>query len=194
MIKINLKKEYKEAFDYIKESKNFIYLSVLIFISFILISVFFPIPSEISKKILELIKELLEKTKGMSQSQLIIYIFLNNVKTSFYGLFSGVLFGIIPILLSSSNGYLLGFVSSLSVKKNGALVLLNLLPHGIFELPAIFISFGLGIKFGKFIFEKNKRESFFKYFYNSLRVFLLIIIPLLLIAAIIEGSLIYFLR
>ena len=34
--------------------------------------------------------------------------------------------------------------------------LFRLLPHGIFELPAIFISLGLGLRFGMFIFQKEK--------------------------------------
>ncbi len=192
--KKGMKEIYKSIFDYLKDSKNYIYFSIFLFLLFVFLGAFIQPPAEILKKISELIKKLLEQTSGMNQIQLIIFIFFNNLKVSFLGLFFGAFFGIIPIILSISNGYLLGIVSALSVKKNGALILLNLLPHGIFELPAIFISFGLGIKFGTFVFEKNKKETFLDYFYNSLKVFLFIIIPLLLIAATIEGTLIYFLR
>jgi len=68
----------------------------------------------------------------------------------------------------------------------------RLVPHGIFELPAIFISLGIGLKFGTFIFQKNKSESFRRYLWNSLQLFVLIIMPLLIAAAIIEGALITF--
>jgi stage II sporulation protein M len=71
---------------------------------------------------------------------------------------------------------------------------LNLLPHGIFELPAIFISFGMGLKFGTFLFYKEKMKKFAEFFSNSLRVFVFVILPLLVIAAIIEGSLIFLLK
>ena len=43
-----------------------------------------------------------------------------------------------------------------------------------------------------FIFEKNKAESFRNFLWNSIRIFLCIIVPLLIIAAIIEGFLIVY--
>jgi len=51
---------------------------------------------------------------------------------------------------------------------------------------------GMGLKFGTFFFQKNKMDSFKEYLLNSLRVFVFIVIPLLLIAAFIEGTLIFF--
>jgi uncharacterized membrane protein SpoIIM required for sporulation len=52
----------------------------------------------------------------------------------------------------------------------------------------------MGIKFGTFIFQKKKMESFEKFFINSLRVFIFVVLPLLFIAAIIEGGLIFLLK
>ena len=82
-------------------------------------------------------------------------------------------------------------MGSYASNEGGLLILLNLLPHGIFELPAIFLAFGLGLKFGTFWMKKKKIKTLLDYFWNSLRVFLLIILPLLIIAAIIEGILIF---
>ena len=95
------------------------------------------------------------------------------------------------MIIAIANGYILGFVSSMSVESAGVASLGKIIPHGIFELPAIFISLGLGLKFGTFAFQKNKAKSFKNYLINSLRVFLLIVIPLLIIAGIIEGTLIF---
>ena len=187
----NLKKEYKKSWDYLKESKNFIYIIIVVFFVFVLIGFFIPAPSSLKEQILRFIEELLEKTQGMSQWELIKFIFLNNLQSSFDGMIFGVLLGIFPIIAAIANGYLLGFVSSISVENGGFLVLWRLLPHGIFELPAIFISLGLGLKFGTFVFQKRKFECFKEYFFNSLRVFFLIVIPLLIIAGVIEGSLIF---
>ena len=94
-------------------------------------------------------------------------------------------------LFAILNGYLVGFVASMAVGSGGVIVLWRILPHGIFELPAVFISLGLGLKFGTFIFQKKILESFRRFLWNSLRVFLLIVLPLLIIAAIIEGCLIF---
>jgi len=187
----NLKEEYKKSWNYLKESKNFIYVIIAVFFVFVLIGFFIPAPDSLAKQILEFIEQLLEKTQGMSQGELMKFIFFNNLQSSFYGMIFGVLLGIFPMIATIANGYLLGFVASISVENTGLLVLWRLLPHGIFELPAIFISLGLGLKFGMFIFQKRKLESFKEYFSNSLRVFFLIVLPLLIIAGIIEGSLIF---
>lgn len=187
----DLKREYRESLDYIKETKNFIYIVVAIFLFFVLVGFFLPAPESLAEQIFEFIEGLLEKTSGMSQGDLMSFIFFNNLKSSFFGMVLGLLLGIFPMMSVIINGYVLGFVGSLSVKTNGFLVLWRLLPHGIFELPAIFISLGLGLKLGMFIFQKNRVKSFREYLWNSLRVFLFVVIPLLVVAAIIEGSLIF---
>lgn len=186
----SLKKEYKESWRYIKESKNFIYVAIGIFVAFFILA-FFVHPSEaLLNYIFEFIQKLLEKTQGMSSGELIGFIFLNNLQSSFFGMILGVVLGVFPALALIANGYILGFVSSLTVAEYGVLSLWRLLPHGIFELPAIFISLGLGLKLGSFVFQEKKLESFKEFFWNSFRVFLFIIIPLLIIAGIVEGILI----
>ena len=156
------------------------------FVGFVL-----PAPNLVEQKILEFLKELLERTEGMGALELASFIFFNNLQSSLLGILLGFVFGIFPFLSSLFNGYVLGFVAQLSVKEKGALILWRLIPHGIFELPAVFISFGLGIKFGTFIFKKKKVECFWNYLWNSLRIFILIIVPLLIVAAIIEGILVF---
>ena len=188
--KFNLKKEFNKSLNYIKESKNFIYIVIGIFFFFAFIGFFIPTPDSISEQLLKFIQELMEKTAGMNQWELIQYIFLNNLQSSFFGLVLGVFFGIFPIITTIVNGYILGFVSIKVVSVEGIFVLWRLFPHGIFELPAVFISLGLGLKFGSFIFQKKKFDSLKDYFVNSLRVFFFIVFSLLVIAAIIEGSLI----
>ncbi len=185
----NLKKEYKKSWNYVKESKKFIFAVIGIFFVFVLIGFFIPVPEFIYNKIMEFIQELLKQTQSMSQLELIKFITLNNLESTFKGIFFGILLGIPPIISAIANGYLLGFVSLMSVNQDGFLVLWRILPHGIFELPAVFISLGLGLKLGTFIFQKNKKKAFMNYLINSLKVFLLIVVPLLIIAGIIEGTL-----
>ena len=187
----SIKEQYLKSFAYIKEARNFIYLVIGLFFVFSLIGFFIPAPEIVSEEVLKFLEELLEKTQGMSQLELILFILINNAQTSFFGMLFGVIFGIIPLISMIGNGYVLGFVGKLAVGEGGVSVLLRLLPHGIFELPAIFISLGLGLKFGTFIFKKRKLECFKEYLFNSLKVFFLIVIPLLIIAGIIEGSLMF---
>ena len=184
-------KKYSECWNYIKESRNFIYAIIGIFFGFSLAGFFLPVPEQIVLQILKFIEEILSKTDGMNQFELIKFIFLNNLQSSFTGMIFGVFLGVFPILGVIVNGYILGFVASISVQSEGIFVLWRLFPHGIFELPAVFISLGLGLKFGTFMFQKNKSEAFRKYLFNSVNVFLFFVIPLLIAAAVIEGSLIY---
>jgi len=186
-----LKEEYKLSWNYLKECKNYIWIIVGIFFVFVLIGYFIPAPESIKIQIMKFIQDIVKQTDGMSQLRLINFIFLNNFQSSFFGLILGAGLGIFPIFATVGNGYLLGFVGAMSVKEAGILSLWRIFPHGIFELPAVFISFGLGLKFGSFIFQKKKKDLFLYYLNSSLRVFVFIVVPLLIIAGIIEGSLIF---
>lgn len=181
---------YKICWSYIVESRKFIFAIIGIFFALALIGFLVPVPSQFHDWLVSYIKEIVKETSGLSEINLISFIFFNNAKTSFFGIIFGILLGIFPVLISAFNGYVLGFVSRLSVNADGFLVLWRLLPHGIFELPAVFISMGIGTKLG-FVLIKGKK-NFKENFYNALRTFIFIVIPLLIIAAIIEGSLIYF--
>ena len=189
--KFSLKKEYQNSLNFLKESKKFIWIVIGIFLAFALIGFFIPVPDVISKQIFEFIKEIFGKTENMSQGQLIKFIFLNNIQGSFLGMVFGVFLGIFPVISTIANGYLLGFVANFAIQENGIFSLWRILPHGIFELPAVFISFALGLRIGASIFSKKKFRKFNETFISCLKVFVLIIIPLLIIAAIIEGTLIF---
>lgn len=192
--RFNLLEEYKDSWNYIKQSKDFIYVIVAVFFIFMLIGFFLPAPESIANQLLDFLKKLVAETQNLSMAGLIRFIFLNNVQSSFFSMIFGIFLGIFPVVAAIINGYLLGFVSAMSVQSEGISILLRLLPHGIFELPAIFISLGLGLKFGTFIFQKKKIEFFKKYLFSSLKVFFLIIVPLLIVAGIIEGSFIFLLK
>ncbi len=187
----NLRKEYQLAFEYIKESKKFIFAALIMFFAFALIGFFVPAPASIVELIKQYVKDILEKTGDLSGIGLIGFIFWNNFQTSLFAMLLGIVLGIFPALVIIINGYLLGFISKIGVESEGISVLWKLVPHGIFELPAVFISIALGLKLGMFMLKKDKR-TIGDYFFDSLRVFLLIITPLLIIAAIIEGILISF--
>jgi len=190
----NLWREYEKAWEYIKDSKKFIYVITGIFFFFLLMGFFVPTPEFLYNQIIDFIRNLLTETQDMSQLDLIGFIIYNNIQSTLLSILLGIFFGIFPLISAVANGYMLGFVSSISVSSEGLISLLKILPHGIFEIPAVFISLGLGLRTGMFIFRKNKIKALKSYLVNSLRVFLLIIIPLLIIAGIIESTLIFLLK
>ena len=185
-----LHRKYKLCFDYLKESKNFIWIAVGLFFFFSLIGFFVPLPIDMQNEILAYFKKLILETQDFNSWEMMSFLFTNNSSATFIGLFSGCLFGIIPFFHTLANGFVLGFASAISVAENGLFSLWRLFPHGIFELPAVSISLGLGFKFGSFIFFKDAKKKFKEFFIKSLNVYIFVILPLLIIAAILEGLLI----
>lgn len=123
------------------------------------------------------------------------------MESSFLGVILGLVLGIFPIIFAIVNGYVLGFVASITVESEGLFVLWRLLPHGIFELPAIFISLGLGLKFGiNFLIniQKNylKDIPFLALFILSLVLLplSLIVIPLTFLVFIYRDYIIYYIK
>lgn len=185
---------YKESFDYIRDIKKFIFSVIFVFLLFVLMGFFVPATPEIQQAINEFIQKLMELTKDMSQSELISFIFVNNLQSSFFGMLFGIVFGIYPIVAAIVNGYLLGYVAAAAVNAESFLSLWRIFPHGIFELPAVFISLGMGLKLGTFIFQKQKWNSLKSFLFDSVKVFFFVVLPLLIVAAIIEGTLIFLIK
>ncbi len=182
----------RESLSYIAASKRFIFASFALFLVSALIAFAFPENFTFFDKLL---KDIVGQIEGKGLFGLIWFIFQNNVSSAFFALILGMLFGIFPIFNAMTNGAVLGYVFSLvSVEQSGFKSILYLLPHGIFELPAVFITLGLGIRLGFFAFApKGKKTSELKIrLVKSLRVFASVVLPLLVIAAIIEGSFIFF--
>lgn len=183
---------FKFGLQYIKALKNYI---LWVFILFLLISFFgFFFPYFFNEQIIKILTGLLEETKDLGPLELISFIITNNIKSAFFGMLFGIFFGIISLGVIIVNGYVLGFVVKEIVAIEGFPVLFRLIPHGIFEIPAVIISIALGLKLGMFLFVhkgKNKGKEFLKWLKDSIKVFVFVIIPLLVIAGIIEGILIF---
>lgn len=189
-----IKNVFGERISFILECKKFIFFAVALFFLFFLLG-FLVNPSDFFlKKISELLSELFSKTEGLGFLGMFWFIFSNNVQASFFLVFFGIFFGILSIFILSFNGYFSGFVSLQAVKSNGISSLLSLVPHGIFELPAIFISAGLGIKLGFFLFDGSEKRGFFDLILSVALSFIFIVVPLLFLAGIIEAGLIIFLK
>ena len=141
-----IKSLYKDSFDYIKESKKYILTIIIIFFASAIAGLIIPIPEDIVMKLMEILKEIVAQIEGKTTTEIIAFIFLNNTQATLIGLFAGIFLGIVPIILAVTNGFLLGFVSLLSIQTASILSLWRILPHGIFELPAIFSSLGIGLR------------------------------------------------
>lgn len=127
--------------------------------------------------------------RNISTFQLFIYIFLNNSIKAFVVILFGFFFGIVPIIFVFTNAELIGLVLAVFGAREGFLkVALSLLPHGIFEIPAILMASGYGLWLGvKFYRRIRYKEPFKEAFWFSMRKYFTVIFPLLLLAAFIEA-------
>lgn len=183
----NARRQISEAVKYLADSKNYLIAVAMIFIAGIFGGIVFS--SELGF-LDEILKELLGKIEGMDTWGIISFILANNLKSTFIVLILGLFLGIFPIINALSNGMILGYVSQAVVSESGIHELWRVLPHGIFEIPAIFISLALGLKLGMFIFSREKLKELLFRAKNSMIIFVLLVIPLLILAAVIEGLLI----
>jgi len=187
----NKNDRFSQALDFLSDSKKYIYASIILFFASALIGFFFASHFSFIEKILQ---QLVDETYGLGTLDLIVFIFWNNLKSAFIGLALGIAFGIMPIINAVSNGVVLGYVFNKIYNISGFADFWRILPHGIFELPAIFISLGMGMKLGSYIFTRKKNESLLHNIKRAFYAFVLVVVPLLIIAAIIEGLLINFTR
>ncbi len=185
-----IKQQYREVFVYLSESKKFIWFSAGFFLFSIIVGFLFPI--FFVDFVRQAMADMLASVNGLGLFGLITHILMNNLGIGFLQIISGVFFGIFPLISLLFNGYAIGFISNFVVSEAGLSSLWLLIPHGIFELPAIILSMALGIRIGFFIFSKNRAFELSKRFILSLKTFIFVIIPLLILAAIIEGFLITF--
>ena len=183
-------KEVASSFKFLRENRR--YLAVIIGLFLVSIEIGYLFPNFFSDIIQRFIEDTVAKTRGLGFWSLFLFILKNNITTALIGTLFGLLFGIVPLFFAFFNGYVLGFVMNKAVDSAGAGVLWRLVPHGIFEIPALVISLGLGLRLGMFfIFSRNR--DFGKEIKRIFKTFLIIVVPLLLIAALIETSLMIFL-
>jgi len=121
--------------------------------------------------------------------QLFVFIFLNNASKAFFVVLTGFFFGIIPIFFVFTNANLIGIVIAVFGAREGFLrVVLSLLPHGIFEIPAVLIASGYGLWLGVKFYRKIRfGEPFKEAFLFSMKKYFTVVFPLLLLAAFIEA-------
>ena len=117
-------------------------------------------------------------------------LFGNNLRAMVLSTLYGFIpFLYLPALSMGVNAILLGMVAS-SVSGQWLLLAAGILPHGIFELPALCLSLAAGLclcqNINRYI-RKNEKGFMKPLLLNILRVTGLVVIPLLVFAAIMES-------
>ncbi len=204
--------------EWIRFQTKYLKIFLIVCILFIIISIlscFFLVshPDKAYERIAELQRYLMEMIlPGTTGWGLFLAIFLNNLRASFFAIFLGMIpFLFLPILGVFRNGIYMGAVTAMTHLKGFSLFsffLIYIAPHGIFEFPAMFYSVCMGVylslqitkkmlavgpispgELSLFDHERKNEESVFDSVKGIVRTWIGVVIPLLLIAALIEAFL-----
>lgn len=189
--KKRIEKFYFAAIEDLRGVLGYVYLAVAVYAAGLILGLVFPGRLDI---FLDSFRKLASRFVDRSVPVLIIMIFFQNMFASFVSMWAGALFGLVPLAAAVINGVLLGVVLSSAVHGNIWDAILKLVPHGIFEMPAVFISWGLGIWRGAWLLRRRREVVFRERARSAYRIFIAVVVPLLLIAAIIEGIGIWYWR
>jgi stage II sporulation protein M len=141
---------------------------------------------------IEDIAGLKELTKILIPGSAIMFVFIliKNVMALVISFAFSPIFCITPIITLLANGWLIGYISpGVIEQKSIGYVLVGILPHGIFEIPALVMAQSAALNFGAHtlmtVFKKRKGQPIaanFKYNVRYLVIALFLLVP----AAIIE--------
>jgi stage II sporulation protein M len=124
--------------------------------------------------------------------QILFTLVYHNVTASLLWMVLGVLGGLPSLFFAVFNGFVAGYISyvaALSIGVGG--VVATLLPHGVFELPAVLLSSAAGLGLGYALINRLRgRGSLRAEFVKALRLFITKVFPLFVIAGTIESILI----
>lgn len=188
----------QRIFNYYKnliyESRKWIYFTLMIFLlGFVWGVIISSTYSQLTRQIFGQYSSSLNLA-SKSNLETSIFIFNRNFSILATSTFGAFFFGVSAFVVTFANGLILGsIVSWPEIYKviNPLQLLLLLLPHGIFEYPALFLGLSFGLRLGlNWIFAKNQRRLsvFLKNLKETMAIFVLVSL-LLVVAAFIEGFL-----
>lgn len=150
---------------------------------------------ELMRQIYEMFEETDLLNEDLSSLSLAIGLFVNNTRASF--LIAAT--GFIPIFLPTLgilffNGAIIGVLFAYMNVKAAEVSIFSMfvsgiLPHGIFEIPAVILSGAIAfyVTFGIYRRFNDSRYSFRDCVMNAAKTFLFVVVPLLVVAAFVES-------
>ena len=179
-----IKHLYRDSFAIIRAARYSIVSVSLLYIGAIAIGWFYPEHfSFLEDQFREIAKDFIDK----SALVFIIKIFLRNLVASYAVACIISLWGIIPACAAVANGLLLGLIASFMGEVAYTKLAFLLIPHGIFEWPAMFVAWGLGLWKGLGHRMNRVELGFMERVKKVNLAYFTIVFPLLVIAAVIEG-------
>lgn len=180
---------FKDDLAYLKSIRVFIGITVLVFLVTAVMGYFAAAADSALAanwmKELEMFKWIL----SLNPLLIMLAIFLKNFLACAMSVLLGLGFGLVPLLVLTTNGFMIGVVSYSIIHKQGLLYLMaGIVPHGIIELPTILLGISLGFRLGYLLALTILREKVDLEGEMRIAVHFLVrwFLPLLFLAAAIE--------
>lgn len=177
---------------YVRRLLPFISASLTLFASGIVLGVVvaYRIPG-LADRFADSLANFVQMFSAMPPWKLAGAIFLNNAAKTLLAILLGTVIGFVPGIFLLANGVALGVVFSLSIQTRGAwLSIIAILPHGIFELPAVLLGTSIGLLLGMHTIKRLRGRSetpMAGELSRAMRFYCTVIVPLLLLAALVEA-------
>ena len=168
----------------ISKAKYFVLIAAIIYCSGLVVGLTSPDSFSFFEQIMG---ELTNEFADRNAADFILKIFAHNLIATYVVICMGVLFGIVPVCAAAFNGLITGWVIAKVSGMSFFEIAIMLFPHGIFEYPAMMLAWGLGIWMGFGYRFSDSQSTRSERWQKATKVFIAVILPLLCIAAIIEG-------
>jgi stage II sporulation protein M len=180
---------FQDDVTYLKSIRNYIAVSIFLFALTAVMGYFAAaldpeLASEWTKQ-LEALKWIMDQPPIL----IMMIIFFKNLLACALSVLLGIGLGLVPLMVVTTNGFLLGVVAYGAIQKAGVLYLMaGILPHGIIELPTVLLSIAIGFRLGYLLVMTVAREEADLAGETRIAVHFLMrwITPLLFLAAAIE--------
>ncbi|WMJ85035.1 stage II sporulation protein M [Oscillospiraceae bacterium LTW-04] len=196
--------EYQRAFKFLRRLLVSILLMLVVFFAvaitahFVFSAQYQADPTKMEQQIMQLSEMFNEKDVINESGQLsVMGLFFNNFIASGMAVVTGVVpFIFVPLAALALNAVLVGIISAImgTAGIGGPFELVvSIAPHGVFEIPALLISAAMGIALcldiSARVLYKKRDMSFLTLLAELARISVLVIVPLLAVAAVLEAYL-----
>lgn len=136
------------------------------------------------------LEEVADLLTPLPQSSMFVFILAKNVSAVLVSFVLSPILCLVPVMALTLNGWIVGWVSNIVIQEESlGYLLAGLLPHGIFEVPALIMAEAVALSFGTAIiltpFRKEGGQRLLSNLRQNLK-YLIIACGLFLLAAVIE--------
>ena len=172
--------------------KPYLFILASLFAVAFLAGIFAPFPAR--QQAAEIFQSATEFYRDLTGGTLFFLILLNNTIASLLIILVGLIVGILPIISVGFNGFILGVLYRQTAGIAGyGKAALQVLPHGIFEIPALLIAASYGLWLGMIVLRRIRgmeSTSIRSKVKHALQRYFAVVFPLLIVAAAVETALI----